>query len=63
LVDYTKGSAILMGTESTGLTDFWKTNSDELIIIPMLGEVNSLNVSVSAAIVLYEALRQRKFVV
>lgn len=51
--------AIVMGTESTGLSDFWRKAADKHIRIPMLGCLDSLNVSVSAAILLYEAVRQR----
>ena len=57
--DMTPGTAIVMGTESTGLTDIWRENADRHIRIPMLGKLDSLNVSVSAAILLYEAVRQR----
>ena len=52
-------TAIVMGTESTGLTDTWRKAADKHIRIPMLGALDSLNVSVSAAILLYEAVRQR----
>lgn len=55
----TRGTAIVMGTEATGLTDIWRENADVRIKIPMLGQLDSLNVSVSAAILLYEAVRQR----
>lgn len=57
--DFTNGSAIILGTEATGLSDFWADNSDALIKIPMLGFVDSLNVSNAAAICVYEAVRQR----
>lgn len=53
------GTAIVMGTESTGLTDVWRKAADAHIRIPMLGKLDSLNVSVSAAILLFEAVRQR----
>ena len=53
------GTAIVMGTESTGLTDIWREAADAHIRIPMLGRLDSLNVSVSAAILLFEAVRQR----
>ena len=53
------GTAIVMGTESTGLTSVWREAADAHIRIPMLGRLDSLNVSVSAAILLYEAVRQR----
>ena len=52
--------AIVMGTESTGLTRQWRDAADAHIRIPMLGRLDSLNVSVSAAILLFEALRQRQ---
>lgn len=53
------GTAIVMGTESTGLTNQWREAADAHIRIPMLGQLDSLNVSVSAAILLFEAVRQR----
>lgn len=58
--DMTKRTAIVMGTESTGLTDTWRKAADAHIRIPMLGKLDSLNVSVSAAILMYEAVRQRR---
>ncbi len=57
--DMTVGTALVMGTESTGLTDRWRQAADAHIRIPMLGRLDSLNVSVSAAILLFEAVRQR----
>ncbi|MGM9734882.1 MAG: TrmH family RNA methyltransferase [Candidatus Cryptobacteroides sp.] len=57
--DMSRGTAIVMGTESTGLTDIWRKAADSHIMIPMLGKLDSLNVSISAAILLYEAVRQR----
>ena len=59
-VDMRRGTAIVMGTESTGLTDVWRRAADAHIRIPMLGRLDSLNVSVSASILLVEAVRQRK---
>ncbi len=53
------GTAIAIGTEATGLTDQWREAADAHIKIPMLGRLDSLNASVSAAILLYEAVRQR----
>ena len=53
-------TAIVMGTEATGLTSQWRKAADAHIRIPMLGQLDSLNVSVSAAILLYEAVRQRQ---
>ena len=58
-IDMTVGTALVMGTESTGLTDAWRVAADAHIRIPMLGRLDSLNVSVSAAILLFEAVRQR----
>ena len=52
-------TALVMGTESTGLSTAWREAADAHIRIPMLGKLDSLNVSVSAAILLYEAVRQR----
>lgn len=58
-VDMKKGTAIVMGTESTGLTAAWRDAADAHIRIPMLGRLDSLNVSVSASILMFEAVRQR----
>ena len=57
--DMTGPTAIVMGTEATGLTTQWRQAADAHIRIPMLGRLDSLNVSVSAAILLFEAVRQR----
>ena len=57
--DMRRPTAIVMGTESTGLTQAWRQAADAHIRIPMLGNLDSLNVSVSAAVLLYEAVRQR----
>ena len=57
--DMRSSTAIVMGTESTGLSEIWRKAADAHIRIPMLGMLDSLNVSVSAAILLFEALRQR----
>lgn len=57
--DMKRGTAIVMGTEATGLTDSWRQAADAHIRIPMLGQLDSLNVSVSAAILLFESVRQR----
>ncbi len=56
----TGGTALVMGTESTGLTQQWREAATAHIRIPMLGQLDSLNVSVSAAILLFEAVRQRQ---
>ena len=57
--DMRHATAIVMGTESTGLSQQWREAADAHIRIPMLGRLDSLNVSVSAAILMYEAVRQR----
>jgi TrmH family RNA methyltransferase len=59
-VDLRHPVAIAVGTEDEGLTDFWMQNADLRVKIPMLGKVNSLNVSVSTALIVYEAVRQRQ---
>lgn len=51
--------AIAVGTEDTGLSDFWMQHADLQVKIPMLGKVNSLNVSIATALITYEAVRQR----
>jgi len=58
-IDFTLPTALIMGTEATGLTQEWLQNSTQNIIIPMRGEIDSMNVSVSAAILIFEATRQR----
>lgn len=58
--DMTEGCAIVMGSEDKGLGNEWREAADRHIRIPMLGRLDSLNVSVSAAILLYEAVRQRQ---
>ncbi len=57
--DFRKSSAIVLGSEERGLSNFWKNNSSLQIKIPMKGKSDSLNVATTAAVVLYEALRQR----
>lgn len=57
--DLTGPSALVIGTEATGVTDDWLTGADATVVIPMHGTVNSLNASVAAAVVLFEAVRQR----
>ncbi|HYG03003.1 MAG TPA: RNA methyltransferase [Chryseosolibacter sp.] len=61
LVDYLKPSAIVMGTEATGLSDIWVQHADANIIIPMQGKIDSMNVSTAASVVVFEARRQRGF--
>ena len=60
-IDFTKPSAIIVGTEATGLSKEWIDNSTQNIIIPMSGEIDSMNVSVAAGILIFEAKRQRGF--
>lgn len=60
-VDFRQPSAIVMGTEATGLSDAWVQESDANIIIPMQGTIDSMNVSTAAAVVVFEACRQRGF--
>ena len=59
--NYTTPTAIVVGTEATGLTEEWRDNATKNIIIPMQGEIDSMNVSVAAAILIFEAKRQRGF--
>jgi TrmH family RNA methyltransferase len=59
--EYTKPTAIVVGTEATGLTQEWRDEATQNIIIPMQGAIDSMNVSVAAAILLFEAKRQRNF--
>lgn len=59
-IDYTRPTCILMGQEKTGITDEALALADREIIIPMIGMVQSLNVSVASALILYEAQRQRQ---
>ncbi|GGH15653.1 23S rRNA (guanosine(2251)-2'-O)-methyltransferase RlmB [Sphingobacterium alkalisoli] len=58
-IDYTGPTCIIMGAEDVGVSDDLIRISDKLAKIPMFGEIASLNVSVSAAVVMYEAIRQR----
>ncbi|PRP68292.1 TrmH family RNA methyltransferase [Nonlabens agnitus] len=61
LVDFKKPAAIAVGTEATGLSQVLRDAATTNIIIPMSGAIDSMNVSVSAAILLFEARRQRGF--
>lgn len=58
-INYKHSSAIIVGTEATGLSDEWLKNTKQNIIIPMRGAIDSMNVSVSAAVLIFEAVRQR----
>lgn len=57
--DMVRPTALVFGTEADGLTDIWRRAADAHIRIPMLGRIDSLNVSASMAVLCYEALRQR----
>jgi RNA methyltransferase, TrmH family len=61
LIDYRGPTAFVMGTESTGLSNLWLKSSTCHVKIPMNGIADSLNVSVSTAILVFEAMRQRNF--
>ena len=60
-VDYTSPVAVILGTESTGITREWKQQADASIIIPMRGKIDSMNVSNAAAVIVFESMRQRGF--
>ncbi len=57
--DFTLRSAIVLGSEADGLTDAWSGPGVQPVRLPMLGAADSLNVSITAAVILYEAIRQR----
>lgn len=59
-VDYTRPTAIVVGSEATGLSEIWRMQATQNINIPMEGNIDSMNVSVSAAILIFEAKRQRR---
>ena len=59
--DFTTSTALVVGTEAIGLTQLWREKATQNIIIPMQGEIDSMNVSVAAAILIFEAKRQRGF--
>ena len=60
-VDFGGNIALVFGTEATGLTKNWLSNADKRIKIPMRGVIDSLNVTTSVAILVFEAMRQRNF--
>jgi TrmH family RNA methyltransferase len=60
--DFKKPTAFVMGTEAYGLTSQWLNFCKKRIIIPMNGKIDSLNVSTSTAILVFEAMRQRNFI-
>ncbi|RKS03502.1 RNA methyltransferase [Flavobacterium sp. 102] len=59
--NYNLPTALVVGTEATGLSQLWRDKATQNIIIPMQGEIDSMNVSVAAAILIFEAKRQRGF--
>ncbi|WP_397363254.1 TrmH family RNA methyltransferase [Olleya sp. R77988] len=59
--DYTKATALVVGTEADGLSNAWRIASKQNIKIPMQGAIDSMNVSVAAGILIFEAKRQRNF--
>jgi RNA methyltransferase, TrmH family len=59
--DFNNATALVVGTEATGLSEAWRAESTQNINIPMQGEIDSMNVSVAAGILIFEAKRQRKF--
>ena len=59
--NYITSTALVVGTEATGLSELWREKATQNIIIPMQGEIDSMNVSVAAAILIFEAKRQREF--
>ena len=59
--NYITPTALVVGTEATGLSEPWRKKATKNIIIPMQGEIDSMNVSVAAAILIFEAKRQREF--
>ncbi|WP_395043728.1 TrmH family RNA methyltransferase [Flavobacterium sp.] len=61
LQDYSTPTALVVGTEATGLTQAWRDAAKQNVIIPMHGEIDSMNVSVASAILLFEAKRQRGY--
>jgi TrmH family RNA methyltransferase len=58
--DFTRSTAIVVGTEHEGLTEAWMSAADDIVQIPMVGKVNSLNVSIATALLIYEGVRQRR---
>ena len=59
--DFTNPTALIIGSEDKGVRKNIQNACDELITIPQLGKLNSLNASVSTAIIMYEVIRQRNF--
>ena len=59
-IDYLRPTAIVLGSEAEGLSPLWTGDDIRAVRLPMLGAADSLNVSVTAAVLVYEALRQRQ---
>jgi TrmH family RNA methyltransferase len=59
-VDLKKGVAIILGTEQLGLTELWMERATLKVKMPMLGKMDSLNVSNAASVMMYEVVRQRR---
>lgn len=60
-IDWRAPSCIALGSEANGISDEFLARSSQTVHIPMAGQAESLNVSISAAVILYEAVRQRRF--
>lgn len=60
-INLSDASALVVGSESTGLSEIWRSSATKTVQIPMLGDLDSMNVSVAAGILLFEARRQRNF--
>ena len=58
-IDYRRPTAIVLGSEAEGLSSAWSADDITAVRLPMLGAADSLNVSAAAAVIFYEALRQR----
>lgn len=59
-LDLTRSTAIVVGAEHAGLEEFWLSEAEVVAALPMVGRVNSLNVAATAAVIVYEAVRQRR---
>lgn len=58
-IDYRQATAFVLGSEARGLSDVWSGDEIKPVCIPMIGGIDSLNISTTAAVIFYEALRQR----
>jgi TrmH family RNA methyltransferase len=59
-VDMTRPTAIVIGSEARGLSPAWLAAADQQVVIPMVGQADSLNLAVATALLLYEVVRQRR---